>query len=58
MVSAIIEIGIGYFLTYKVPGILNMSKNISVAIKIVGIILLIIGFVDFVQQIGILLHLL
>lgn len=52
MISAIIELGIGYFLTYKVPGILGLSKNISLAIKIIGILLIIIGFVDFVQHIG------
>lgn len=56
MVSAIIELGIGYFLTYKVPGILNLPKPPSMAVKIVGIILLILGFISLVQSIGVILH--
>ena len=56
MVSAIIELGIGYFITYHVPGILNLSKKIAMVVKIVGIVLLLMGFVDIVQQIANLLH--
>lgn len=51
MASIMIELGLGYFLTYKVPGILNTSKNVSLGIKIVGIIFLIVGFVDLVHKI-------
>ena len=51
MASIIIELGLGYLLTYKVPGILNTSKNVSLGIKIVGIIFLIVGFVDLVHKI-------
>ena len=56
MLSAIIYLGIGYFITYKVPGILNLSKTPSLAVKIVGIILLILGFISLVQSVGVILH--
>jgi len=50
MASIIIELGIGYFLTYKVPGILNTSKYVTMGIKIVGLIFLVIGFIDLVHK--------
>lgn len=56
MVTAIIELGIGYFVTYKVPGILNLTKTIALVVKIIGILFLILGFIEFVQHIGIMLH--
>lgn len=49
MAAAIIALGIGYFVTYKVPDILNLKGKTSTIIKIIGIIFLIMGFISFVK---------
>lgn len=50
MVSAIIELGIGYFATYKIPGILNLKGIPCTIVKIIGIAFLLLGFIGFVQS--------
>lgn len=52
MTTAIISLGIGYFVTYKVPSILNLKGTASTVVKIIGIILLILGFVSLVEGIS------
>lgn len=57
MITAIIELGVGYFVTYSVPGILGLKGLIATIVKVIGIILLLAGFVSLVQSVGHLLNL-
>lgn len=52
MVSAIIELGIGYFATYQIPGILNLKGIACTIVKIIGIAFLLLGFIDFVHAVA------
>lgn len=52
MVTAIIELGIGYFITYNVSEILDMKGTLAKCIKTVGIVLLILGFINMVESIA------
>lgn len=52
MVSAIIQLGIGYFATYKIPGILNLKGIPCTVVKIIGIVFMLLGFIDFVQSVA------
>lgn len=52
MTTAIIALGIGYFVTYKVPSILSLKGMTATIVKVIGIILLIMGFISFVESIS------
>lgn len=52
MKIAIIALVIGYFITYKVPEILKLKGTVSTMVKIIGILLLILGFIDFVEYLS------
>lgn len=52
MKLAIIALGIGYFITYKVPEILKLQGTLSTMVKIIGILLLILGFIDLAEYIS------
>lgn len=52
MVTAIIELGIGYFVTYNVSEILGLKGTPAKIIKTVGIVLLILGFINLVESIA------
>lgn len=52
MKIAIIALGIGYFVTYKVPEILKLQGTLSTVVKIIGILLLICGFISLAECIS------
>lgn len=52
MKIAIIALGIGYFVTCKVPEILKLRGTLSTMIKIIGILLLILGVIDLAEYIS------
>lgn len=49
MISAVLELGIGYFVTYKLPYILELNGNLSKVVKVVGVLMLILGFINLVE---------
>lgn len=50
MVSGIIELVVGYFVAYKVPGVLGIKKGVApVVIKIIGVFLIIVGTINFIK---------
>lgn len=51
MTRALLEIVIGYFITYKVPNIVGAKGLLATIIKIIGIILLIGGFISLVDKV-------
>lgn len=51
MVNALLEFGIGWFLTYKAVIIIGAKGYFAMMIKIVGILLMIGGIVSFVHSI-------
>lgn len=52
MTTAIISLGVGYFVTYKVPLILSLKGMTATIVKVIGIILLIMGFISLVESIS------
>lgn len=51
MVNALLELGIGWFLTYKVVRIIGVKGKLAMGIKIVGILLMIGGVVSLAHSI-------
>jgi hypothetical protein len=51
MIDGIIKIAIGWFITYKVCNIIKVKGNWATIIKIVGILFMISGFVNFAHGI-------
>ena len=51
MVNALLEIGIGWFLTYKVVKIIGAKGNFAKVVKIIGVLLMIGGIVSFAHSI-------
>lgn len=51
MVNALLELGIGWFLTYKVVRIIGAKGNFAMAIKIIGVLLMIGGVVSLAHSI-------
>ena len=52
MVNALLKLGIGWFLTYKVCKIVEAKGNWAIAIKVIGVLLMIGGTVSFVHSIS------
>jgi hypothetical protein len=50
MVNAILEIGIGWFLTYKTVSIIGAKGNFAMVIKIIGVLLMIGGVISLVHS--------
>ena len=46
MVNALLELGIGWFLTYKVVSIIGAKGKFAMIIKIIGLLLIIGGVVS------------
>ena len=46
MANALLELGIGWFLTYKVVRIIGAKGNYAIIIKIIGVLLMIGGVVS------------
>ena len=46
MVNTLLELGIGWFLTYKVVRIIGAKGNFAMVIKIIGVLLMIGGVVS------------
>jgi len=46
MVNALLELGIGWFLTYKAVRVIGAKRRLAMVIKIIGIILMISGVVS------------
>lgn len=52
MIGSIIEIAIGYFVTYYVPGMAKLKKGVlATIIRLIGILLIIGGFISLVRTI-------
>lgn len=51
MINALLELGIGWFLTYKVVRIIGAKGNFAMVIKIIGILFMIGGVVSLVRSI-------
>ena len=51
MIGSIIEIAIGYFVTYHIPKIVGAKGTSAKVIKIIGIIFLIGGFISLVRNV-------
>lgn len=51
MVSSLIEIAIGYFVVYHVPGMVKAKGALETIIRLIGVIILIGGFVGLVKAI-------
>lgn len=51
MLSSIIEIALGWFVTYKLPTILKAKGTQAMVIKLVGWLLIIAGIISFVRNI-------
>lgn len=51
MVDALLELGIGWFLAYKVVHIIGAKGNIAMAIKFIGVLLMIGGLVSLAHSI-------
>ena len=51
MVNALLKLGIGWFLTYKVGKIVGVKGSWAIAIKTIGVLLMIGGAVSFVYSI-------
>lgn len=51
MVNALLELGIGWFLTYKVVRIIGAKGNLALIIKIIGVLLMIDGVISLVHLI-------
>jgi len=51
MINALLELAIGWFLTYKAVRIVGAKGNLALAIKIIGVLLMIGGLVSFVHSI-------
>lgn len=51
MVNALLELGIGWFLTYKVVRIIGAKGSFAMGIKIIGVLLMIGGIVSLVHSI-------
>lgn len=50
MIGSIIEIALGYFIIYYVPGILNVQKGIqSTLIRLVGFLLILGGIINLIR---------
>lgn len=50
MISSLIEIAIGYFATYHVPGMLKLKKGVlATIIRLIGVLMIIGGFISFVH---------
>lgn len=49
MIGAIIEIVVGWFVTYKVCGIVGAKGILATVIKLIGVIILIAGGVSLVR---------
>lgn len=50
MVNALLELGIGWILTYKVVRIIGAKGNFAMLIKIIGVLLMIGGIVSLVHS--------
>lgn len=51
MVNALLELGIGWFLTYKAVRIIGAKGNFAMVIKIIGMLLMIGGVVSLAHSI-------
>ena len=52
MVSSIIEIAIGYFVTYHVPGMIKIKRGVlATIIRLIGVLLIIGGFISLARGI-------
>lgn len=52
MIGSIIEIAIGYFVTYHVPGMAKIKKGaLATIIRLIGILLIIGGFVSLARNV-------
>lgn len=51
MVNAFLELVIGWFVTYKVVGIIGAKGNRALVIRIIGVLLMIGGGVSFVHSV-------
>lgn len=51
MVNALLELGIGWFLTYKVVRIIGAKGNFALIVKTIGVLLMIGGVVSFAHAI-------
>lgn len=49
MISSLIEIAVGYFVTYHVPGMIKAKEALETIIRLIGVIILIGGFVSLVR---------
>ena len=51
MIGSIIELAIGWFITYKVPSILKAKGTQATIIKLIGWLLMIAGVISFARAI-------
>ena len=51
MVNALLELGIGWFLTYKVVRIIGVKGSFAMIIKTIGVLLMISGIVSLAHSI-------
>lgn len=51
MINALLELGVGWFLTYKVVGIVGAKGNFAMVIKIIGVLLMIGAVISLVHSI-------
>lgn len=51
MVNALLELVIGFFVTYKVVKIVGARGKLAIAIKVIGVLLMIAGAVSFTHSI-------
>lgn len=51
MINSLLELAIGWFVTYKVVKIVGAKGNLAIIIKLVGVLLIIGGTVSFVHSI-------
>lgn len=51
MVNSLLQLAIGWFITYKVVRIVGAKGNLAIIIKIIGVLLMIGGAVSFVHSV-------
>lgn len=49
MINALLKIAIGWFVTYKAVRIVGAKGRLAIAVKIAGVLLMILGTVSFVH---------
>lgn len=51
MVNALIELAVGWFVTYRVAKIVGAKGKLAIVIKVIGVLLMIAGVISFTHLI-------